>query len=359
MCASGCKFKTIQSAVNKAKAGDTVKVGDGTYKESVKITGPSKRYLKLIGNAADPSKVVIDLSSLKAPKNQNSVLINAANEVTLQGFTTEGYRGNGFFVTNATGYTFANLRAMGPTGVYGIYAFNAIGGSMRDSEAHWNNDGGFYIGQTPPQDKPVRTIVTNISSSENVLGWSGSNMRYVTITKSRFYNNGLGLVPNALTSEKYPPEEANVISDNDVFWNNFNYFNGAPFEVRPPTGESTPYPPGVGILLFGGRTNVVENNRVFGNYLAGIGAIQQFLLKDASAKDLIGNQVKNNVLGAGGADPNGRDLVYDGNGSNNCWAPTPASRPPPRPTAARSCRVPSRARTRSTPPRSPRWSTGP
>jgi hypothetical protein len=320
VCKKGCKFKTIQSAFNKAKAGDTVRVANGTYKESVKVTGPSKRYIKLIGNASDPSKVVLDLRSLKAPKNQQAVLINNANEVTLQGFTAIGYKGNGFFVTNATGYTFANLHAM-LGGVYGIYAFNTIGGTMRDSVAAWNNDGGFYIGQTPPQDKPVRTIVTNIESYGNVLGWSGTNMRYVTITKSRFYNNGTGLAPNALTSEKYPPEEDNVITDNDIFWNNFNYYNGAPFEVRPPTAESTPYPVGVGLILFGGRRNVVENNRIHGNFLAGVAAVQQLLLEDPSAKDLIGNQVKNNTFGDGGADLNGRDLVYDGNGQDNCFGP--------------------------------------
>lgn len=29
-----------------------------------------------------------------------------------------------------------------------------------------------------------------------VIGFSGTNMRYVTITKSRFYDNGIGIVPN-------------------------------------------------------------------------------------------------------------------------------------------------------------------
>jgi hypothetical protein len=192
---------------------------------------------------------------------------------------------------------------------------------MRDSVAAWNNDGGFYIGQTPPQDKPVRTIVTNVESYGNVLGWSGTNMRYVTISKSKFYNNGTGMAPNALTSEKYPPEEDNVITDNDIFWNNFNYYNGAPFELRPPSAESTPYPVGVGLILFGGRRNVVENNRIHGNFLAGVAAVQQLLLEDPSAKDLIGNQVKNNTFGDGGADLNGRDLVYDGNGQDNCFGP--------------------------------------
>jgi hypothetical protein len=286
----------------------------------VRIQGAGKRYVRLIGNARAPQKVVIDVKGLGGAAAQNAVLVNGANEVTVSGFTATHYKGNGFFVTNANGYTLSHLRAI-LGGVYGIYAFNTIGGTMRDSEAEWNNDGGFYIGQTPPQDKPVRTLVTNIESYGNVLGWSGTNMRYVTITKSRFYNNGTGLAPNALTSEKYPPEEDNVITGNDIFWNNFNYYEGAPFQLRKQAAESTPYPVGVGVILFGGRRNIVENNNIFGNYLVGVAAIQQVLLEDKSAQDLIGNEVKNNTFGAGGQDLNGRDLFYDGNGSDNCFGP--------------------------------------
>src|SRR5439155_2207168 len=118
-------------------------------------------------------------------------------------------------------------------GVYGLYAFNTIGGLMENSEAYYANDGGFYIGQTPEQAKPIRSIVTNVKSWGNPLGFSGTTMRYVTITKSFFFNNGTGIVPNALDSEKFPPEEDNVITDNDIFWNNLNFHTGhPPFLVR-------------------------------------------------------------------------------------------------------------------------------
>jgi hypothetical protein len=142
----------------------------------------------------------------------------------------------------------------------------------------------------------------------------------VTITKSKFYNNGTGVVPNTLTSEKYTPEEDNVITDNDIFWNNFNYYVGAPFKVGKAAKDSTAYPVGVGALLFGGRRNRIENNRIYGNWLTGAGMIQQFLItkKDPANADLVGNSISNNQLGLNGTDLNGRDLTYDGNGSNNC-----------------------------------------
>jgi hypothetical protein len=320
VCKKGCDYKTINAAVKDAKAGWTVKVGNGTYREGVQITGAKKRYLKLIGNRKNPSKVLLQGKGLKGIQAQNGVQVNGADEVTVAGFQAENYLGNGFFVINANGYTLEDLKAF-KVGVYGIYAFNSIGGVMRDSEAAWNNDAGFYIGQTPPQDRPKRSLVTNVKSYGNVLGFSGTNMRYVTITKSEWFNNGAGIVPNALTSEKWPPEEDNVITDNDIFWNNFNYYKAAPFPLRDAAAEATPYPVGVGVLLFGGRHNVVEGNRIYGNYLVGVGAIQQLLLEDESAKDLIGNEVRGNEFGLNGTDLNGRDILYDGNGSDNCFGP--------------------------------------
>jgi hypothetical protein len=315
--AAGC-FKTIQKAIDKAKAGDTVKVPDGTYKEGLKIQGPNKRYLSLIGNIKNPSKVVLEGKSLKGAAKANGVLINGANEVTVRGIQTQHYNGNGFFVTNAKGYHLNDLVAK-YVGVYGIYAFNSIGGEMRRDVGAWNNDSGFYIGQTPKQTKPIRSIVSDVVSYGNVLGFSGTNMRYVTITKSKWFNNGLGIVPNALDSEKFPPPEDNVITDNDIFWNNFDYYKGAPFKLRPPATGDVPYPVGVGVLIFGGRRNVIQNNRIFGNWGLGAGMLEQFLLKDAvNDGTLVGNQIVGNQFGLNGTDLNGRDVFYDGNGTDNC-----------------------------------------
>jgi hypothetical protein len=315
----GC-YPRIQDAINAAKAGDTVKVPHGTWKEGVKIAGPKKRYIKLIGDVNHPEKVVLEGKSLKGAAKANGVLINGANEVTVRGFQAQNYNGNGFFVTNAKGYHLNDLIAR-YVGVYGIYAFNSIGGEMRRDLAAWNNDSGLYIGQTPKQTKPIRSIVSDVVSYGNVLGFSGTNMRYVTITKSKWFNNGVGIVPNALDSEKFPPPEDNVITDNDIFWNNFDYYKGAPFKLRPPATGDVPYPTGVGVLVFGGRRNRITNNRIYGNWLLGAGMIEQFLLKDPIGDGtLIGNQITNNQFGLNGTDLNGRDIGYDGNGNDNCVA---------------------------------------
>lgn len=314
--AKRCDFTSIQKAVDKAKAGDTIKVRNGTYREAVQIRGSKKRYLKLVGNVKDPSKVL-----LKAKGNmQNGVAVNEADEVTVEGFMARGYKANGFFFTNLNGYSMNHLIAR-QTGVYGLYAFNTIGGEILNSEAYYVNDGAFYIGQTPPQTSPVRTMVRNVKGWGSPIGFSATNMRYVTITKSKFFNNALGIAPNALDGEKYPPAEDNVIIDNDIFWNNFNFHSGNPPFAKRDTGVAALVPVGTGIILLGGRGNRIENNRLFGNYLAGVVAVESILVeKTPEARVLRNNVITGNQWGLNGTDLNGRDVIYDGSGTNNCFS---------------------------------------
>jgi len=316
VCKRGCRFTKIQAAVDKAKAGDTVKVKNGTYREAVRVRGAKKSYLKLVGNARAPAKGLLKGGGGK----QNGVLVDGADEVTVRGFKAKGYAANGFFFVNVVGYTARDLIAA-KSGVYGVYAFNSKGGTMRDSEAYYHSDAGFYIGQTPAQDTPTRSIVRNVESWGNPVGWSGTNMRYVTISGSRFYNNGIGLVPNALDSEKFPPSEDNVIRGNEIFWNNFNFHEGVPFKPKS-SGVVPLVPIGTGLLLLGGRRNLVEDNRVYGNYAMGVAAVEAILLEEnPQARALIGNVVRDNAFGLEGTDLNGRDLAYDGNGTANCFGP--------------------------------------
>ncbi len=314
VCKQGCRFSRIQAAVNKAKAGDTIKVKDGTYREAVRVRGARKSYLKLVGNPGAPEKVVLKGGGGR----QNGVLVDRADEVTVRGFEARDYAANGFFFANVVGYTARDLIAA-KTGVYGVYAFNSKGGTMRDSEAYSHSDAGFYIGQTPAQVKPVRSIVSNVDSWGNPVGFSGTNMRYVTITGSRFYNNGIGLVPNALDSEKFPPAEDNIVRGNEIFWNNFNFHAGAPF--RPKDSGVVPLVPvGTGIALLGGRRNVIQQNQIYGNYTVGAAMVEGFLVEDTpAARALVDNRVIDNSFGLNGTDLNGHDLASDGNGSGNCF----------------------------------------
>ena len=89
----------------------------------------------------------------------------------------------------------------------------------------------------------------------------------------------------------------------------------------PDEGTAALVPVGTGILLLGGRGNRVENNRIYGNFLAGVAAAESILVtKNPEARALQRNIVRNNQFGLNGTDPNGVDLMYDGNGTDNCFS---------------------------------------
>jgi hypothetical protein len=311
------RYRRIQQAVNAARPGDRIRIANGTYREGVRIVGSRRRCIQLVGNPDDPQRVVLDGRRLRGSAAQNGIIVNNADNVVIRGIKAQNYRGNGFFAVNVSGYVLDRLIAE-RTGTYGLYAFNSEGGSMTNSLSYLQADGGFYVGQTPPQPRPLRTTIRNVVAWGNVAGFTGTNMRYVTISRSRFFNNAIGIVPNALDSERFPPQEDNVVRDNDVFWNNFDvYAPSAPFRAN--RSEDFAYPPGIGVILLSGRRNIVEGNRIFGNWLSGFIGIQNPFLEPASAQDLISNRIAGNRFGLDGRDRNGRDLMYTGNGTGNCF----------------------------------------
>jgi hypothetical protein len=309
----GQRYRTIQSAVNAARPGDIVRVSRGTYRESVRVNGAGKRFIKIVGDVASPHRVVLEGSG----RLQNGISVNGADGVTMRGIKARRYKANGFFVVNVTGYAMDSLIAELP-GTYGLYAFNSKGGSMTNSLSYYAADGGYYVGQTPKQTRPLRTTIRNVVAWGNVSGYTGTNSRYVTVTRSKFFNNGIGVVPNSLDSEKFPPAEENVFTDNDVFWNNFDVYKAAPYKAK--RGSNFAYPPGLGVILLSGRDNRFENNRIYGNWGAGFVGVQNPFLKNAADQPLDRNQVRNNAFGKGGADKNGRDVMYTGSGTDNCFA---------------------------------------
>lgn len=392
-------FSKIQSAVEAAKQTThkneyTIKVSPGTYAEFVLIEGHQFDGLTIQGTTTKASDVKIDLSTLSGTAlttgpytgttpNRNAITVNATSGVSIKNLTVTHYASNGLWFVNV-GVPIAYIQSMdndpgnvmSPSaplaknelfggkaytvdnvvasfgGSYGIFARTSLGGSITNSEAYYNDDSGFYIGETPPQTKPVRTAITNVKSWANELGYSGTSSRYVTISKSRWFNNGMGIVPNITMSEHWPPPAENVYTNNDIYSNNFNYFNGAPFPINlGGLGGGAQYPPGIGMLLFSSQKSEVSNNRFWGNKLSGVSILDSaILVKDSSnwkklcpvgqnpaldstdckalkeATKPKWNKVFGNVFGvpkdaAGatvGSNRNGRDITYANDGVGNC-----------------------------------------
>lgn len=318
VCRRGCPFSTIQKAVDAAPAGATVKIKPGKYTEGVDVKA-DKDNLTILGLGTKPEEVVLEGKGAKRPDGnpaQNGIFVDGADNVTMRNMTAQNYPANGFFVRNCDGYVMDRLIA-GFNRAYGLYAFNCIGGRMTYSKGFGHGDSAFYIGQTPFQENPKPSLISHVEGYENVLGYSGTNSKYVTIQFSEFYNNGAGVAPNTLGSEKFPPAQDGRVTDNLVYWNNFNYFKaGSTVKPLPAATGSFQYPTGVGIVLLGTTNWDIRANLVFGNFKWGIMTVSDPTYAPATNRN---NKVRFNVMGAAFDDANGTDVWGDGAGSGNCW----------------------------------------
>jgi hypothetical protein len=329
VCKHGCKYRTLQDAVDHAKKNTTINVKPGTYKEGVIAQGHRYDGLTIQGTKKNAKKVVLQGKNAKDPDGQpanNGIETVNVDDVTLKNMTAANYLANGFHVVNCKNYLMKNLVA-DHNRAYGLFAFNCKGGRMTKSVGFGQGDSAYYVGETPPQSKPKWTKLDHLDGHENVLGYSGTNSKYVKITKSAFYNNGVGVVPNTLDSENYEPTATGIIQNNAIFWNNFNYFlpnsgvatvgNGGLGTIE---GIGTiQYPTGVGVVLLGADGWIIQNNQIFGNFKAGAWVVSDPFNEGDNAISK-NNQFLNNQMGRDGTDTNKVDFFTDGAGSANCYS---------------------------------------
>jgi parallel beta-helix repeat protein len=371
VCKHGCQYRTIQKGVDAAgsfkkdnpKSKAIVEIKPGKYVEGVVLDGTQHRRdfdgLVIKGERKNPRKTILEGKNAKGELGaaQNGIEAISVDGLVLKNMWARDFESNGFFVHADTGtnqhcdgYTMDNLLASDNRS-YGLFAKGCLGGKMINSSGFHHGDSAFYVGETPCdsktwtnhgtapapcQKKPRWTLLKNDSSYENVLGYSGTNSKYVRIVESNFYNNGAGIVPNTLDSEGFEPNGWNVFEKNNVFWNNYNYFlTGAKFKtvsggLGELAGATINYPTGVGVILYGSANTIVRKNNVFGNYKWGISSFsgpgETFIANEGNDAVNINNQIVENNLGREGLDPNGEwDLWNDGTGGGNCWSANSAN----------------------------------
>ncbi len=289
-------YQTIQAAVNAAKPNDLVLVSPGVYHEAVHVTSPD-----ITIRGVDRNGTVLDGQS----QLPNAFTVNA-NGVVIENMTAHHYLGNGFFWQFVYGYRGSYLTAW-DNGDYGIYAFGSVYGEFDHDYASGSPDSGFYIGQCFPCD----AIITNVHSEWNALGYSGTNAGgSLVLQDSEWDENGAGILPNTLDTEKRPPEHGATVINNYVHDN--GNADAPSFALERPAL-------GVGIGMPGGDLNYVANNRVENNSTYGILVSATI---DANLWLASGNVIEHNqVKGSGIA-----DLALGGpSGANNCFADNQAA----------------------------------
>jgi hypothetical protein len=330
VCKHGCKYDSIQKAVDHVKKGkkSKVKVMPGTYHEGV-IFGGHKYDKLLITGTKSPKKTILDGKNarIQGQPAQNGIDAVNVDGLKIKRLWARNYPTNGLFVHADPGdhcHGFAMVKDWASfNGSYGLFAKHCTGGKITNSKGWGHGDSAIYIGETPPQKKnPHWTDISHNKAYLNILGYSGTNSKYVDIHDNLFYNNGAGVVPNTLDSELFEPNANGKIHDNDIFWNNFNYFLPKS-PVKTVSGglgmigdRTINYPTGVGVILFGSDGWVVRDNRIFGNFFWGAAAFSDPFNEAALNEN---NRFVDNEMGRNGTDTNRFDFYNDGSGKGNCW----------------------------------------
>lgn len=317
VCQHGCRYPTIQSAVNASGRDAVIDVRPGRYAEGVVVSGHRHDGLSIVGLGKAPAAVYLDGTKARVGGRaaQNAIAGRRVDDLTLQDMKAEHYAADGFLVDGCRGYTMRRLVA-GFNRADGLSAVRCVGGRMTGSTGYGNGGAAFSIAGTPWQSRPAWSSVDHDTGDENVLGYLGANSKYVRITDSSFYDNGDGVVPATLSTVPFAPADEGIVARDRIFWNDFDYHRaGSP--VRAATGLPD-LPVGAGVILLGTTGWTVTGNQIFGNWLWGAAAVSDPTNPTGRAES-VDDAFEDNAMGAGGRDRDGADLFNDGSGHGTCF----------------------------------------
>ncbi|MFB7917538.1 right-handed parallel beta-helix repeat-containing protein [Streptomyces sp. NPDC056061] len=303
-------FGSVQKAVDVAREGETVLIGPGVYRESVRVTKP-----RVVLRGTDRNAVVLDGGMRLA----NGITLTGAGSV-VENLTVHGYLANGVLFTGVTDEKLQQRGAGGSAydpldttrfpavrgfratrvtaynnGLYGIYAFDARDGVIEDSYASGHADSGIYVGQC----KPCNTVVRGNTVERNAVGVELTNASDgLSVLGNRVALNRVGVTINSNDLEALAPQHGALIAGNAVVDNNAA---GTPQQADGGFG--------IGIGIGGGTGNLVRRNLVRGNRAAGV------VVTDPPGHPASGNRVEGNL-----ATDNGADLVLASADPTNCFA---------------------------------------
>jgi plastocyanin len=269
---------TIQAAVDATEPGGIVVISPGVYEEAVVVTTP---FLTIRG--LDRNRVILEGGFTL----DNGIQVIEADGVTIENMTARHYVVNGFLWSGVFGYRGSYLTAFND-GDYGLFAFDSRYGQFDHSYASGHPDSGFYIGQCFPCD----AVISDVLAENNAVGFSGTNAGGdLFVVNSEWRANLAGIVPNTLDSERLAPQHDALIAGNWVHDN--NNASAPAFDLEYPSL-------GIGIIVNGGRDNVVTLNLVEDHDAFGIALLPS---PDENLWLTQGNEVRDNLVrNSGSAD---------------------------------------------------------
>jgi parallel beta-helix repeat protein len=350
------KGQSIQAAVDRAKPGDRILVGPGTYREKGKpcpaasaqtcAVAIQKHGIKLIGVPRKGHPVV-----LRARKGQDAgievgkprtgdCLADASLRVhrsLIGGMTVRGFDDFGVFLLCVDHWRITHVRAVG-NGEYGTFPSHTVNGRLDHSFASGANDTGHYIGQS------TRARVDHNVAKDNVSGFELENSSRIRADHNVATGNTGGILSFTL-----PNLDVKSNSDNRIDHNTVRANNRKNTCVEPEDAVCS-VPPGTGILLVATDRNHIDANKVSDNRSFGIALTNYCVALNISATDCAALDIEPNPDGtrttSNTAKQNGKnadssvpepfrtDLAWDTTGTDNCWSSNTAGTTFPSPLPA-------------------------
>lgn len=312
--------ESIQAAVDRARPGDAIHVGPGTYHEQIAIDLDD---ITLRGVQA-----VLDGQN----KLPDAVIATGSN-FRIEGFEIRNYTGNGVAVQNARGPVFRDL-VVDNTGRYGVYPVSCTGVTVERVTVTRVADAGIYVGQSRD------IVVRDCEAYKNVTGIEIENSVNALVENNYVHNNTGGILVFLLPNNPSKLGRDCVVRGNRVIGNNHENF-------ADPGAIVSNVPPGTGIMIMAADGTEVTANEIRGNNCYGVAI---FSLSEVFPKGTVfdvgampdNNWVHDNTYAENGrqiagalkrAGLPGADLLWDGTGWSNRWDESSASRSTPLPTS--------------------------
>ncbi|MCC6605479.1 MAG: right-handed parallel beta-helix repeat-containing protein [Anaerolineae bacterium] len=315
--------ESVQTAVDRARPGDTIEVPYGVYHERV-VIDINDITLRGIPNEAGEWPIFDGEGVL------TEGVIASGNNFTVGNLHVRNYTDNGVLVEGVTGAHFHDIFAEN-VGTYGVYPVRSTNVLIERVEVTGVDDAGVYAGQCE------NVIVRDSIVYGNVLGIELENTIGGEIYNNHTYDNTVGIFVVLL------PQLTSKISANTLVYENIVEDNNHE-NFAPPGAIAGIAPSGVGILLLATDNAEVYHNEIRNNKTTGVAV---FSLTSTGAFDINeidigplpeGNWVHSNTYENNGydADPFVRDLgiptadiLWDGTGMDNRFNEESASYFPP------------------------------
>jgi len=300
---SNAPYSTIASAVAVAPDGSTIVVCPGTYNESVTVTGKS---LNLLGRGA-----TIAVPNNAEDNSQGVVFMGPATAgSSLEGFTITGAQAEAFYADGTSNLTIDSNRIIGNDlscqSAAAASAGNDCGEALHldavTSSRITNNyltanTGGLLLTDGIPEGSTGQFA---FGLYTQYAGPSFGNLIAGNTAVDNVWDCGITLPSHnsdAVSAGGTPQPSEGGVYDNTII-NNVSIGNA----TAPGSGG------GAGILVAapfpgtGSYDNLIENNRVEGNGLAGV-----TIHSHAPDQDVNGNQIIGNIVGTNALDGNSAD----------------------------------------------------